>query len=166
MGGIRRALRGDLPGIVAIYNQAVVATVATFDLEPKTVEEREPWFSEHDERFAIFVMEREGRLCGWSALSRWSERPAYADTSEISLYVDEGQRRRGIGSALMREAIEHAKQAHFHTILSRVAAENAASLRLHERFCFTFIGTMREVGFKFGRYLDVCLFQLMLPDRD
>lgn len=157
-------MRSDLPAIVAIYNQAVVSTVATFDIEPKTVEAREPWFADHDERFSIFVTERVGRLAGWSALSRWSERPAYADTCEISLYVDEGQRRQGIGRELMQTAIEHAERVGFHTILSRVASENAASIRLHDSFGFLLVGTMREVGFKFGRYLDVDVFQLMLPN--
>ena len=156
-------MRSDLPGIVEVYNQAVVSTVATFDLEPKTVEAREPWFIEHDDRFTIFVTERFGRVVGWSALSRWSERPAYADTCEISLYVDEGHRRQGIGRDLMRTAIEHAVRVPFHTILSRIASENAASIRLHDLFGFFRIGTMREVGFKFDRYLDVDLYQLMLP---
>ena len=164
MAGIRRAVRSDLPAIVTIYNQAVVSTVATFDLEPKTVEAREPWFAQHDERFSIFVTERFGQLAGWSALSHWSERPAYANTCEISLYVEEGHRRKGIGRELMQAAIEHAERVRFHTILSRVASENAASIRLHDLFGFRRIGTMREVGFKFGRYLDVDLFQLMLPD--
>ncbi|HTO93191.1 MAG TPA: GNAT family N-acetyltransferase [Bacteroidota bacterium] len=159
---VRPAREADLEVITEIYNEAIMTTTATFDTEPRTVDDRREWFRAHGGRFAVIVAEADGRVAGWASLSRWSDRPAYDDTAETSVYVASALRGRGIGASLYEALIAGAKQQKFHTLLARVAGESAASLRLHERFSFTTVGTMKEVGRKFGRLLDVHLLQLML----
>lgn len=165
---LRTAAVEDVPQIASIYNQAVLRTTATFDTEPKTDEAMTAWFAYHDDRHPVLVASIESsapggeRIVGWSSLSRWSDRPAYDGTVEISLYVDEAFRGRGAGSLLFKRAIEVARDGQYHAIISRVAGENDVSLRLHDRFGFSLIGTMREVGLKFERLLDVHLYELLL----
>jgi phosphinothricin acetyltransferase len=162
---IRRATLQDADAIAAIYNEAVQNSTATFDTESKTEEDRREWLESHDDRHPVLVAECDGQIVGWASLSKWSDRPAYADTAESSFYVSEQHRGRGIGRALKVRMIEEARQAGLHTILARVAEGSAASLHLNEALGFERVGTMREVGLKFGRRLDVHLLQLMLqPD--
>jgi phosphinothricin acetyltransferase len=159
---IRRATPDDLPAITAIYNDAILHTTATMDTEPKTVTEQERWFGQHDETYPVLVVLREGSVVGWASISRWSDRCAYADTGEVSLYVDARARGQGIGTELMQALIETAQANGLHTLLARIAGDNAVSVRLHERFGFVLVGTMQEVGEKFGKKLDVHLMQRML----
>jgi phosphinothricin acetyltransferase len=164
MATIRRAVEDDLPVITEIYNEAVLTTTATFDTEPKTVAERTDWFRAHGERHPLLVAEKEGQVVGWASLSAWSARRAYDDTAEVSLYVLASMRGQGIGGQLMAEILKAGQQAELHSVLARVTEENAASVRLHCQAGFKLVGVMREVGFKFGRRLDVNLMQLVYED--
>ncbi|HMK38025.1 MAG TPA: GNAT family N-acetyltransferase [Bacteroidota bacterium] len=159
---IRPALPGDLEAITAIYNDAVMTTTATFDTEPKSPAEQLAWLHAHGGRFAVLVAAEDGVVLGWTSLSRWSDRSAYDDTAETSVYVRRDSRGRGIGRKLEAAIIEHARNARFHTLIARIAGESRASLRLHESLGFVRIGTMKEVGRKFGRLLDVHMLQMML----
>ncbi len=159
---IRNALLSDLESLTQIYNEAIVTTTATFDTEPKSVAERMQWFQEHDERHPVLVAELDGLVVGWASLSRWSGRPAYDDTAETSFYVKSGFRGRGIGRKLKGAIIEEARRLRFHTLIARVAGESEVSVHLNESFGFVHIGTMKEVGKKFGRLLDVHILQKML----
>lgn len=159
---IRPALASDLPAITAIYNDAILNTTATFDTQPKSPEEQVEWFRHHDARFPVVVAEHGGEVVGWASLSRWSDRCAYADTAETSFYVAPAHRGRGIGRELKRAIIEEARRLKFHTLIARVAEGNDVSVHLNEAFGFAHIGTMKEVGKKFGRRLDVHMLQLML----
>jgi phosphinothricin acetyltransferase len=161
---VRRATRGDLPAITEIYNQAILRTTATFDTEPKNPSDQVGWFEAHGDRHPILVAVLEGRVVGWTSLSAWSDRCAYADTAEISTYVAEGFRGRGIGRRLKAAILDEAVRAGLHTLLARVVEGNAASVHLNEAFGFRTLGVMREVGLKFGRRLDVQLMQLMLGE--
>lgn len=156
---IRPAQRSDLAAITEIYNQAILHTTATFDTEPKTEADRVPWFEAHSLRHPIFVAVLEGEVVGWTALSRWSDRCAYDDTAEVSTYVKEGFRGRGIGKRLKAAIDAEARRLGFHTVIARIVQDNAASIHLNEQFGFRPIGVMREVGFKFGRRLNVHLMQ-------
>jgi L-amino acid N-acyltransferase len=162
MASIRRAQETDLEGITAIYNEAVLNSVATFDTQPKNIEEQRKWFLAHDSRHPVLVAELGGKIAGWCSLSAWSDRCAYADTVEISTYVHKDFRSRGIGKALNAFAINHAREAGFHSILARVSGNNVAGAEIQKRLGFSIVGTMREVGNKFGKLHDVHLFQLML----
>ena len=156
---IRKATSKDIPAITEIYNEAILTTDATFDIEPKSIEEQTDWFNAHGAKNPIFVAETDGKVCGWASLSQWSTRCAYSDTAEISLYIKETCRKQGIGKRLMAVILAEGEKIGLHSILSRITGENTVSIYLHEQFGFEHIGTMREVGKKFGRLLDVCMMQ-------
>lgn len=162
MFNIRRAAHGDLGAITEIYNEAVLTTTATFDLEPQTREDRQAWFDAHDERHPVLVAERDGQVVGWSSLSVWNPRAAYAGTAETSMYVKEEHRGEGIGRQLKQAIIDEAKRLGYHTLIAGVAEGSDASLHLNRSFGFEEVGTFKEVGHKFGKLLDVTYLQLML----
>ena len=156
---IREARREDLIAITEIYNEAIIKTVATLDTQPKSIEEQRVWFDGHNAKYPILVAEDEDLIVGWASLSMWSDRCGYCDTAEISLYVKEEYRSRGIGRRLLGAILKKGKNAGLHTVIARIAGTNQASIHLLEASGFTHIGTMREVGRKFGRLLDVDLMQ-------
>jgi L-amino acid N-acyltransferase YncA len=159
---IRRAQPSDLAAVTAIYNDAVLTTTATFDTQPKTLQEQEEWLAGHGGRFPVLVAVLDGEVAGWASLTPWSDRCAYADTAENSLYVRADLRGSGIGSRLLSALLEEARRGGLHTVLARVTQGNEGSIRLHEGFGFTVVGVMREVGRKFGQRLDVTLLQVLL----
>lgn len=159
---IRRAIPADMDAVTAIYNEAILTTTATFDTEPKTAAERTLWFQAHDQRHPVLVAEVDGAVVGWACLSKWSERPAYDETAETSFYVQAGHRGQGIGRKLKEATIDEARQLGFHTLIARVAEGSHESLHLNEAYGFQLVGTLKEVGRKFGRLLDVHILQLML----
>ena len=156
---IRRAVTTDLDAIVEIYNEAILTTTATFDTEIKSVEEQRPWFVQHGSKNPIIVAVLDGVVVGWASLSNWSDRCAYADTAEISLYVREKERRKGFGRKLIETIVAEGEQAGFHTLIARIAEGNDTSVRLHSSVGFEQIGVMKEVGRKFGKLLDVLMMQ-------
>ena len=157
--GVRKAVLSDLGAITEIYNDAILKTVASFDTEPKSLEEQKTWFANHSDKYPILVAEQGGLIVGWASLSRWSDRCAYSDTAEVSVYVREEHRGKGVGTELMRRILSQGRKAGLHTVVARIAESNEASIRLHEVFGFEHVGTMREVGRKFGKLLDVHLMQ-------
>jgi len=159
---IRQATLEDVPSILDIYNEAIANTVATFDTVPRTLAQQEDWFAQHGDAYPVMVAEIGGVIAGWSALNRYSDRLAYARTSELSMYIREDYRGRGIGRRLLEVMLREGKQAGLHTVLSRIEESNEASLHLHRAYGFETVGTMREVGVKFGRLLNVVLMQKML----
>jgi L-amino acid N-acyltransferase len=156
---IRKALSKDIKAITDIYNEAILTTDATFDAIPKTIAEQQEWFEDHGPHNPILVAETDGKVTGWASLTKWSTRCAYADTAEISVYVAQASRDTGTGKRLMEEILAAGEKAGLHTILSRITGGNARSIHLHEKFGFTHIGVMKEVGNKFGRTLDVVMMQ-------
>ncbi len=162
---IRRAGHADVPAIAAIYNEAIRTTTATFDTEPKTVEDRLAWFDAHGDRHPILVAERDGTVVGWSSLSRWSDRCAYDDTAETSFYVASAHRGEGIGRALKAATVAEARRLGYHSLIARVAEGSDASLHLNREAGFTLVGTLKQVGMKFGRRLDVHILQMLLNER-
>jgi phosphinothricin acetyltransferase len=161
---IRKASMEDLPAITDIYNDAVLNLTASFDTQPKTVEEQKKWFGEHHDQFPVMVAESEGRIVGWASLSRWSDRCAYSSTAEASLYVNAKDRNNGLGRKLIYSLLEEGRKAGLHTVIARIVAGNAASIHLCESLGFTHIGTMKEVGRKFGKLLDVEMMQKIFPE--
>jgi L-amino acid N-acyltransferase YncA len=159
---IRCAESGDLEAITAIYNEAILTTTATFDTETKTVAERTEWFRSHDERHPVLVADVAGQVVGWSSITKWSDRKAYDDTAETSFYVKAEYRGRGIGRKLKQATLDQAQRLGFHTLIARVAEGSNESLHLNESFGFHHVGTLKQVGRKFGRLLDVHILQKML----
>ena len=156
---IRKATSQDLGAITEIYNDAILKTLATFDTQPKTDAEQKSWFDHHGTKYPIIVAEEDNLIVGWASLSQWSDRCAYSETAEASLYVREKYRGRGIGRKLTEAIIKAGGKAGLHTLIGRIADGNDVSIHLTESAGFRHIGIMREVGRKFGRLLDVHLMQ-------
>ena len=154
---MRPARREDLPGILEIYNDAVLKTTASYDYEPRTLEHRTTWFEDRTrEQYPIFVAENEAKqVVGWSALNPFHTRMGYRFTAENSVYVAASERGKGIGKLLMEPLITGAKKRGLHAIIAVIDAENEPSIRLHAHFGFEKVGLFKEVGFKFDRWLNV-----------
>ncbi len=158
---IRRATLQDLDAITAIYNDAIINTAATFDTEPKSREEQLTWFNDHCGKYIILVAEIAGKVVGWSSLNRWSDRCAYSDTAECSLYMEKGHRNQGIGRKLVDALMEAARASRLHTLIVRITEGNEVSIHMCESYGFRHIGIMKEVGRKFGKLQDVRLMQII-----
>lgn len=159
---VREATTADQRAILEIYNDAVLNSTATFDLEPRTWEEQQRWSEEHRPPYQVLVATVGDAVVGWGSLSPFRPKPGYRLTTQDSIYVREDFRGRGIGAALLDRLIAAARQGGFHSIMALVDGGNTVSVRLHERFGFRHVGTFPEVGFKFGRWLDVVHMQKML----
>lgn len=160
---VRGARSDDLPAIVSIYNHYVEHSTCTFALEPMTEAASVEWFQGRDPaRHPVTVALRSGGIVGWGALSRWKDRAGYARTVEASVYVHPDLHRRGIGSTLLSDLIDRARSLGHRTIVGGACAEHRGSLELQRKLGFEEVGRMRDVGYKFGRWLDVVHTQLML----
>jgi L-amino acid N-acyltransferase YncA len=160
---VRDATPSDLPAVTEIYNREVIAGTSTFDTEVRSGRSEEEWFEEHrSPAFPLIVAEEDGRIVAWATLSPWSPRGAYRHTVEGSLFVREGYRGRGVGTALTRELIARARSAGHHVLLARVEIGNRRSRAVLLRHGFRSIGVMHEVGHKFDRWLDIEVFELAL----
>jgi L-amino acid N-acyltransferase len=166
---IRHAERRDAPGIRAIHNRFVSESIALFDLVPRTLDEQVQWIDEHSGGHPALVAiaadapaEVPGGIVGFGSLSPFRSRPAYAGTVENSVYLLDDFHRRGIGRRLLEELVRLAQAHGFHTVIARVSGGNEASIALHRACGFETVGIEREVGRKFGRWLDVVEMQRML----
>lgn len=161
---IRPASHPDLPAILEIYNHAVIHSTATAEYNPQTLDMRLEWYAAHmGDGLPILVAENDGGLVvGWSALSKFHARYGYRFTVEDSVYIAEAWRGRGLGRQLVAPLIVRGRELGLHTIIASIDSENEASLRLHRTLGFEQIAYIREVIYKFDRWLDCVFLQLML----
>jgi L-amino acid N-acyltransferase len=159
---IRQARPSDLEAIDRIYDHYVRTSTCTFQLEPAGLEARQAWFAGHGEGWPVLVAETGSAIVGWGSLSAYNPREGYRFTAEDSVYVEDAARGRGVGKALVKELIERGRALGLHTLLAAIEAEQLASVRLHQRFGFVEVSRMRELGWKFDRWLDVVFLQKML----
>ena len=161
---IRKAEQKDLVALLDIYNYEVINGVSTLDLNPRTLAERQIWFDQHNvENHPLYIAEIDGCVAGYSSLSSYREKEAYKSTVELSIYISPDYRKRGIATALMEFILEEAKaDARTHSVVSVITAGNEASCKLHEKFGFTFCGTVPEVGMKFGKFQDIVTYSLIV----
>jgi phosphinothricin acetyltransferase len=153
----------DAEAIRSIYNPEVLESTVTFDLVPRSQEEQLRWIESHSGGHpAIVAVGDDGEVVGFGSLSPYRPRPAYAPTVEDSVYVRRDRQGHGIGTAVLEALVELARGHGFHSIIARIVGGHEASIALHRRCGFTEIGCEREVGRKFGRWLDVVLMQRML----
>lgn len=159
---VRSAKRADLDAIMAIYDRAIVSSTATFDLAPLDAGAREQWFARFGSLDPMLVAEDAGHVVGFAYYVPFRHKPAYAQTKETTVYVAEDARGRGVGTALYQELVRRARSSGVHTLIAVLAGANPQSEALHRRFGFEPVGTLREVGFKFGQWVDVAVWQRLL----
>jgi phosphinothricin acetyltransferase len=159
---IRIARAPDRPAIDAIYAHYVLTSTCTYAEEPDPDDVRQAWFDAHGPEHPITVMEQDGTILGWGSLSPWRERSGYRHSVELSVYLRPESCHQGLGRELLADLVARAEALGYHSILGGISADQLASIRLHERLGFTRVAHLREVGFKFGRWLDVVYYQRML----
>lgn len=161
---IRPAWEADLPEILEIYNHVILNTTAVYAYEPHTPDMRRAWYeSKVRDGYPLFVAEDAGRVVGLSTYGPFRAWPAYKYTVENSVYVAADQRGKGIARLLMQPLIDSARAHGYHAIIASIDATNEASLRLHRSFGFGEVAHFHEVGYKFGRWLDLKFLELLLP---
>jgi phosphinothricin acetyltransferase len=159
---LRLARPDDADGIRAIYNAEVTSSTVTFDMVPRTPEEQQTWMAEHSGAYPAIVATEDGEVVGFASLTPYRPRPAYATTVEDSVYVRRDRRGNGYGRALLTALVETATRHGFHAIMARIVDRHEASIRLHRSGGFELVGTEKEVGRKFGKWLDVVVMQRLL----
>jgi len=159
---VRLARPDDAEPTRRIYNREVTGSTVTFDLRPRTLEEQRRWIEEHSGAHPALVALDGGEVVGFASLSPYRSRPAYSTTVEDSVYVDVDHRGRGVGRLLLGEALDLAATSGFHAVMARIVGTHEASIGLHRACGFELVGIEREVGRKFGRWLDVALMQRLL----
>lgn len=161
---IRKAEKGDLFRLLEIYNYEVTHGISTLDLHPKTPEEWMEWYDVHNiGNHPLLVAELAGEIAGYASLSEYRSKEAFRSTVELSVYVDLKFRGQGVAAALMEQILEMARRDEAtHNVVSVITAGNKASERLHQKFGFVCCGRIPEVGMKFGRYLDIENYSLLV----
>lgn len=161
---IRKAEIKDMERLLDIYNYEVVNGTSTFDLHPKSMEERMEWFNAHNkDNHPLIVAEIDGRAVGYTSLSTYRDKEAYSTTVELSVYVDVDFRRKGVARSLITEILSEARgNEDIHTVVSVITSINEASASLHKEFGFVHCGTIKEVGKKFGKFMHIDNYQLMV----
>ncbi|MFT4661059.1 MAG: L-amino acid N-acyltransferase YncA [Patiriisocius sp.] len=160
---IRKARKEDVAKILEIVNYEIVNSTVVYDYKERTYDAQLNWFEQKSqEGMPILVAEKEGDVIGFGTYGFFRPRAAYQFSVEHSIYVHKNVRGLGIGKELMTELIDLAKEGGFHTMIAGVDASNDRSVEFHEKFGFKEVGTFKEVGFKFDKWLDVNFLQLIL----
>ena len=161
---IRDAQEADLQGILQIYNDAVQNSTAIWNDTPVDLASRRAWLAERREQGnpVLVALSEDGQVVGYASYGPWRPHEGFRHTVEHSVYVRQGQRGSGVGRALMRDLISHARGAGRHVMVGAIESENRASIHMHQQLGFIHVGQMRQVGCKFGRWLDLTLVQLIL----
>jgi phosphinothricin acetyltransferase len=161
---VRLATLDDAEAIRTIYNQEVTGSTVTFDLVPRSAADQREWLAAHAGAHpaVVAVDDRSGEVVGFGSLSPYRSRPAYATTVEDSVYVHPDHQGKGVGRLLLEELVRLATDHGFHSVMARIVGEHEASIALHRACGFELVGIEREVGRKFGKWLDVALMQRLL----
>lgn len=162
---IRLAEQKDVSAILEIYNDAIIHTTAVYKYEEESIGERQQWLLEKEAHgIPVFVYEEAGAVIGFATYGPFRVYPAYKFTIENSIYVHPEHSGKDVASKLMERLIEASKEAGYKTMVACIDADNAASIKLHEKFGFTYSGTLANVGFKFDRWLSLAFYQLELQE--
>lgn len=161
---IRKGAEQDLQAILDIYNDAILNTTSVYNYEPHTLDMRREWFAQKQkDQFPLFVAEQNGVVIGFSTYGHFRVWAAYKYTVEISVYIHPAHRGKGVAKLLYPPLFEAAAAQQLHALVAGIDADNAVSIRLHEHFGFTTVGHFKEVGYKFGKWLDLVFMQKVLP---
>lgn len=152
--------------ILAIFNEAILTSTASYDYEPRTMDSMQTWFNAKAEAGfpVIGAMSDAGELMGFASYGTFRAWAGYQHTVEHSVYVHRDHRRKGLARQLMRRLVALARERGKHVMVGVIDAENQASIHLHQQLGFSHAGTLRQAGFKFERWLDVAFYQLILSD--
>ncbi len=156
---IRLANLNDAEAVRSIYNLEVETAPVTFDLVPRSLEEQREWIAARAGAHAVLVAVEDEEIVGFAALSPYRSKPAYSTSVENSVYVHRDHQGKGIGDVLLGALVEAADQRGFHATFARIVGGHERSLSLHRKHGFHVVGVEREVGRKFGRWLDVVLME-------
>lgn len=160
---IRDATADDLPGILEIYNHAIINTTAVYSEQPHTLDMRLAWFNDRlSNGFPVFVLEIDGKVAGFSTFGHFRAWQCYRYTVEHSVYVHIDHRGKGLSKLLLPPLIDRARKMKLHAMIAGIDGENEISQRLHRSFGFVEVAHFKEVGFKFGRWLDLKFMELIL----
>ncbi len=160
---LRPAATADLPEILSIVNHAIANTTAIYDYEPRTLEMQRQIFEEKARSgFPLIVAELEEKIAGFGTYGTFKPKTGYRFTAEHSVYVRSDLTGKGIGKLLLARLIELAKEQKLHTLIGVIDTSNTGSIAFHKQFGFVENGTIRQAGFKFGKWLDVTMMQLIL----
>ncbi|WP_047248242.1 GNAT family N-acetyltransferase [Chromobacterium subtsugae] len=163
---IREANLEDLAAILDIYNEVIATTTAVYNDDPLTPGEFAVWFQDRAAAgYPVLLAEDDaGRALGFSSFGDFRARPGYRFTVEHSVHLTADARGKGIGTALVQALLPRARALGKHTILGAVDADNEGSIRFHEKLGFVQVGRLPQVGFKFGRWLDLVYLQRFIDD--
>jgi len=158
---IRRVEQSDLPALLDIYNHYVINTPITFDIEPRTLAQRQEWLDQFKPtgRFQCFVAVRGGKAIGWASSVKFKDRAAYDTSVESGIYLAPNETGRGLGRRLYATLLEALAREDIHRAFGGVTQPNEASVGLHLAMGFRHVGTYKEVGRKFGRFWDVAWYE-------
>ena len=152
----------DAEAIMEIYNREVLGSRITLDLVPRSYSEQLAWIDEHAGAYPAIVAVVSGKVIGFASVSPYRIRPGYSTTVEDSIYIDADHRGMGVGKALLSRIVDTAAKHGFHACMARVAAGHQASLALHYSVGFFEVGVEREVGRKYGKWIDMVLLERIL----
>src|SRR5215218_5475124 len=159
---VRAATYQDLPQILEIYNDVILHTTSVYSYQPHTLAMRQQWFKERAENnFPVYVADHEGTIAGFSSYGAFRVWPAYKYTVENSVYVHPAHRGKGIAKHLLQPLIADAISKDYHAMIAGIDSSNTISMRLHRQFGFTEVAHFKQVGYKFGKWLDLKFFELL-----
>jgi L-amino acid N-acyltransferase len=163
---IRPATHNDLDSILAIYNDAIAHTTAVYEYQSQTMDARINWFEDKlKNNVPVLVADRGNIVAGFISYGPFRAWKAYKYTVEHSIYVHPDHRQQGIAKKLLTALLEAIKEKEIHTLIAGIDAENAASIHLHRQFGFEEIAHFKQVGYKFGKWLDLKFYQLVLQNK-
>ncbi|KAG2171366.1 hypothetical protein INT43_009027 [Umbelopsis isabellina] len=174
---VRDATEADLPHILEIYNEQIENSSSLFIYSQVDLQNRVDWFRTCKSKgFPVIVAATKGtneegqknqeQVAAYCSLGTFRDKPAYNASAEVSLYVHLDHRRQGLGKLLMAEIIKKADECKIHAIVASITTENSVSLNLYTKLGFRYVGTFKDTGYKFGRWLDVAFYELILPNGD
>lgn len=162
---IRNAMMGDLPSILKIVNYEIEHTTSIYDYEKRSLRDQTDWFKNKiSEKMPVILAEENGIVLGFGTFGIFRPWDGYQFSIEHSICLDKNSRGKGTGKIIMRELIDLAKKKGFHTMLAGVDANNTKSIQFHSNFGFKEVGRFNQIGYKFGKWLDLIFMQLFLQD--
>jgi phosphinothricin acetyltransferase len=161
---IKPCEENQLPEILEILNDAIINSTALYDYKPRTIENLNSWYeAKIKNNYPIIgLFDKSGILLGFGSYGPFRNWPAYKYTIEHSIYVKSEMRNKGLGKILLKEIINNATEEDYHVLVGGIDSTNIVSIKLHENLGFTFSGTIKHAGYKFGKWLDLSFYQMIL----